>query len=230
MKKINILLVLTLLLILPIKALRADIVLNKMIVDFLPKGPKQENLDLFNRGKTIDYVSTKIFEIQNPGMKNEKRVEISKGNKNRLVIAPNKLTINPGTHKRFQFISTDKDLKKDKIYRVEIVPNISGIEAPKGSIGIKILVGYEVLAIVRPQKMDFKLKVVRDGENITFINEGNTNILLDNIKQCKTKNNCKTILANRLYAGNKITAKLAYKDKPVIAEMYYANEFKKETY
>lgn len=230
MKKVIFLFIFSLLLAFPIKKSNADIVLSKMILDFLPKNPRQENLDVFNNGEDIDYISTKIFEIQNPGMKNQKRVEVSKGSKDRLVIAPNKLSIAPKARKRFQFIITDENLKKDKIYRVEVVPNIAGVQNPEGGIGIKILVGYEVLVIVRPQKMDFNLKVVRGKDSITFTNKGNTNILLSDIKQCNSKNVCKTILADRLYAGNEITAKLIYNDRPVIAEMYYGDEFKKETY
>lgn len=211
--------------------LKAEIILDKVIVDFLPNQPKQQNIVVFDNDKDTEYVDTEIFEIVSPGMKDEKRVKVDKNTSNRLVVAPQKLTIGPNMKKRFQFIDgVSSDLKKDKIYRVTVSPKVAGIKASGGNIGIKLLIGYDVLVIIRPNKLNFSVDVKKDKNSITFKNIGNTNVLLENVKQCDEKGKCTNILSDRLYAGNQKIAKLIYPNKPVLVEMYYANELKKATY
>lgn len=212
-----------------ISTANAGIIVDKMVVDSFLKNSKQQNVFVYNDGDEIAYVAVEVFEIKNPGEEDEKRVPVDIKNENRLIVAPNKLTIEPSEKGRLQFIINDVNLKSDRIYRVSVIPKILGVELNSG-IGVKILIGYDLLVISRPDKPKFDLKVVRDKDSITFINDGNTNILLNNIKQCDNANNCSTILSKRLYAKNKLTAKLIYREKPIIAEMFYGEELKVEKY
>jgi Mat/Ecp fimbriae periplasmic chaperone len=212
-----------------ISTANAGIIVDKMVVDSFLKNSKQQNVFVYNDGDEIAYVAIEVFEIKNPGEEDEKRVPVDIKSGNRLIVAPNKLTIEPSEKGRLQFIINDTNLKNDRIYRVSVIPKISGVELNSG-IGIKILIGYDLLVISRPDKPKFDLKVLKDKDSITFINNGNTNILLNNVKQCDNTNNCTTILSKRLYAKNKLTAKLIYRGKPIIAEMFYGEEFKVEKY
>lgn len=138
----------------------ANIVLDKMVLDFLPKDPPQKNIIVFNSGDEVSYVSTEIFEIKNPGLSNEKRVAVVKKEKNRLIIAPSKIALEEQSKKGMQFISNEEDsLKTDRVYRVSVVPNVGEIRKDTNGIGIKILVGYDVLVIIRPKVLNFDLKV-----------------------------------------------------------------------
>ncbi|MDR2902275.1 MAG: hypothetical protein LBU87_04125 [Lactobacillales bacterium] len=207
----------------------ASIGVDKMVLEMDTAANTRQNVFVSNNGDKTAYVATDVFEIKNPGDENEERVPVNLKDKNRLIVAPNKLVIEPQDKKRIQFNTTDTNLEKDKIYRISVAPKISGIETDEG-VNIKILIGYDILAIVRPAKPVFDLKVDKKGGHITFKNNGNTNVLLASVKQCPQKDKCEMLLSRRLYAGNKAEIKLIDITKPVIAEIHYGDEIKTETY
>ena len=71
-------------------------------------------------------------------------------------------------------------------------------------MAFKLLIGYEVLVIVRPPKGKADLRVQRDGQTIVFENKGNSSVLIRKMEQCaKGEDECTQITGNRLYAGER---------------------------
>ena len=69
--------------------------------------------------------------------------------------------------------------------------------------GLKLVVGYDVLVIARPQNARPLLEVSRDGTAVEFRNVGNTNALLFNGRQCdEAETDCAELPSKRIYAGN----------------------------
>ncbi|MEM7020263.1 MAG: hypothetical protein AAF512_23340, partial [Pseudomonadota bacterium] len=107
--------------------------------------------------------------------------------------------------------------EKDLIYRVHIMPQVGEIEAE--AMAVKVVVGYDVLVIVRPPDAKPDVQVKRDGPKIEFTNHGNSNVLLNRIRQCnEEQSDCVEIKGNRLYAGESWELELP-RDKPV--EVYH---------
>jgi hypothetical protein len=72
------------------------------------------------------------------------------------------------------------------------------------------------MAIIQPNDAASTLNVQRNGTIVTFVNNGNTNVLLSDGKQCDPTNpaNCSDLTSRRLYANNEWQLELPY-DAPV---------------
>jgi len=207
----------------------ANIIPNIIIVDFKPNDSRQKNIEVYNDSDEIAYMSLNIQKVLNPGTKNERRILLE--DKKNLIVVPNKTSLKSKSKKIIRFISTENNLKEDSIYRVSLIPKVKGVKGETGIIGIKILLGYEVLVIVRPKNTNFDIKAERNKKNLIFRNNGNTNVLLNKVSQCDKKGqNCQNLLHKRLYAGNEIKVTLPYSETPVICEIYYADKSKKEVF
>ncbi|QMU61718.1 MAG: hypothetical protein GKR92_08420 [Gammaproteobacteria bacterium] len=84
--------------------------------------------------------------------------------------------------------------------------------AENNQVGVKIVIAYQVLVLAQPLNPKPDLIATRSGSTIRFKNNGNTNILLREGKQCPSKDSldeeCEIFKGNRLYAGNEWTIKL----------------------
>ena len=208
---------------------KANISISLTILDFLPKDSRQKNIELGNNKKDMSYIKSEVSEILNPGMPNQKRIPITRKNRGKLIISPLQLTMKPNERKIIRFISTEKNLKKDSVFRTTIVPLIKPKKDQQG-IGINVLIGYEVLTIIRPKNMIFDLNITRNikRNTITYKNNGNTNILLNKVVQCDEYGiDCQTLAHKRLYAGNTYTVSLPYYGAKITNEIQYANKTKR---
>ena len=217
-------------------AYASKIALSTVIVDFNAKNKKSKRfIDVvvtnISENETA-YVEVKVNEILNPGTDDEKRVEVEKGAKDSLIVSPQKMVIPPKAKKSLRFVTLHKDLKKDKIYRVNVAPVVGQVDA-EGSNFIKVLIAYDVLVIVRPDQEVVDFDVKRNGKKITFTNKGNTNVLFRRAEQCpKNSSNpeqCKIIPGHRLYADTSFTQDLPF-DTNVEYTYSVDGELKNATY
>jgi hypothetical protein len=74
-------------------------------------------------------------------------------------------------------------------------------ELAKDQSGLKVLVGYDVLALVRPTKSQSQVSGRWEGSALILKNDGNESVELIDGKQCSTPSQCETLPAKRLYAG-----------------------------
>lgn len=176
---------------------KAEFNVSSAILEFTSDGPRQQDVELISRSKDNDYVVAEIAEIVHPGMKDENRRKIDDPSSGILLVTPDKTILAGGSRKVMRFVLLKDPDAEEHIYRVAVKPVIKGVD--KGSkVGIKVLVGYEVLAIVRPANMNPAYTAVRQGKKFTVTNSGNTNILFQNGKQCET---CKLPPVVRVYPG-----------------------------
>jgi hypothetical protein len=140
----------------------------------------------------------------------EKRVEISKSPDATLILSPKRFILMPREKRMLRLLVLDGPQKKDKIYRVQVFPEVGVIKSDR--TGLKVLLGYGALIIVRPNIKEVKVTVNKKRKKIEFKNEGNTNVLFLEGKQCrKNGKDCKKISGKRLYADAVWTKKLPYK-------------------
>ena len=122
--------------------------------------------------------------------------------------------------------------EKERVYRVTFKPVVGELESEQ--IGIKVLIGYEVLILMQPAIPDPDLIVNRTGKTLSFANKGNTNVLLREGKQCaKNKSadsdECKSLRGKRLYPGNSWSLELPY-NKPVEYQISIGTKNSVKTY
>ena len=179
---------------------QAEFVISSAIVEFTKDGSSQQDIELVSRSKDKDYIVSEISEVLNPGTPDETRKIIDDPEQSRLLVTPDKTILTSGGSRVLRFVLL-KDLdQSEHIYRVAIKPVIKGIEN-KTKVGLKILIGYEVLVIMRPANAEPSFTAQRDGKIFTVINKGNTNILFENGTQCKSDETCPMPPVLRAYAG-----------------------------
>ena len=88
---------------------------------------------------------------------------------------------------------------------------------------LKVLLGYDVLVLTRPQRIAGEVTATRNGRKLVFHNESNTAQEIYDGKQCDTAGkNCKVLPATRLYSGAQWNVDLTY-DTPVEYRMTSGN-------
>ncbi len=179
----------------------AGIVLSRAVVDIMPGDASAQDIDIWNDGKEVAYVTVEPSEIVSPGLAGEVRTPITDPGVGGLLVTPQRLILQPGEHKLIRIAAIIPRGGRDRIYRVAVKPVAGPVSAPVTAL--KLLVGYDVLVIYRPAQPVVKLTGERNGNVLTLRNEGNSNVEIYEGKQCSTgrPGECAALPAKRLYPG-----------------------------
>lgn len=204
-----------------LSAASANMVLSEAIVHFEPGQPLRKDIEVENPGTENLYVEITPAVVLDPGTDNEKREIISDPRESGLLVTPNKIVVPPGGRKLVRLVSLDTLGESERVYRVTFKPVVGDLETEQ--IGIKVLIGYEVLILMQPASPEPNLIVERNNKTLSFSNKGNTNVLLREGKQCPenestNSENCESLRGKRLYPGNSWSVELPY-DKAVEYQM-----------
>ena len=192
---------------------RAEMILSHVIVDLAPGTVPSNDIEIWNTDEERLYVVVEPVEVISPGLPEEQRVQRPDPEQLGLLVTPNRLILEPGQRKRVRITALSPRGAVDRIYRVAIKP-VAGDLAAKAT-ALKVLVGYDVLVMLRPEEPTEQLSASRHGRTITFRNDGNTNIELFDGRQCDAKGGrCVDLPGKRLYAGAVWTLPLPY-DAPL---------------
>jgi P pilus assembly chaperone PapD len=216
---------------------QANIVLNKIIVNFDAGSISREDVEVWNSGKETLYVSTNVYSIKNPETENSEKIEQTDARTAGLIVSPNKIILQPNERKILRILAQATAMEKDLVYRVKIAPNAGELanadtDKAKKIAGVKILIGYEMLIFVRPPNPHGDLKVTRSDKKATFTNAGNTNLDLREVKICDADKvtNCQEIKAKRLYAGQIWTTDLPRADGVIVVRQSVGMEFSEQAF
>ncbi len=187
---------------------RAEFLISNAVIEFTADSPHQQDIELIGRGQEGDYIASEVTEVIHPGMPDERRQVLDNPSKAGLLVTPDKTILPAGAHKVLRFVLLKAPDAEEHIYRVAIKPVIKGLNG-NGKLGLKILVGYEVLVIVRPTPLQPDYKANRTGKTFTIQNTGNTDILFQAGQQC-VNDKCETPPVMRVYPEqtNKVTLPL----------------------
>ena len=194
----------------------ADMVLNKSIIYFEPGAPNREDLEIQNIGSDPLYIQITPKIVRNPGEENQSREVFDNPKKAGLLVSPNKLIVPPNGRKLLRFVNLNPTANEERVYRVSVTPVVGDVTAQKS--GVKILIGYEVLVLVHPEKGNYDLIHQRDENKLSITNQGNQNVLLRKGTQCppgvEDEELCTHFAGKRLYPGNTWSIDLEH-DYPV---------------
>ena len=203
--------------VLPISPAFANMVLSEAIIHFEPGKPLRKDIEVENPSSENLYVEISPKIVSEPGTKSEHRIDITDPRESGLLVTPNKIVVPPGGRKLVRLVSLEPLGEKERVYRVTFKPVVGDIESEH--IGIKVLIGYEVLVLMQPASPEPNLITKRSGKTLSFENKGNTNVLLREGKQCpdgesQDSEKCESLRGKRLYPGNSWSVELPY-NKPV---------------
>ena len=203
----------------------AEFMISSAIIEFNAGGPHQQDIDLISRGTANDYIVSEIQEIKNPGLNDESRYMVDDPTSSMLLVTPDRTILGAGSRKTLRFVLLKEPDIAEHIFRVAIKPVIKGIQND-GKVGLKVLIGYEVLVIVRPTLARPSYKAARSGRRLQISNTGNTNILFQNAQQCPPEPaRCKAAPVARVYPGEATTVTLPL-DAPATYSVWDGKEAK----
>lgn len=180
----------------------AEFTVNSAIVEFTADGLRQQDIELTSRSQANDYIVSEIHEVIHPGQPDETRRLLDDPAQAGLLVTPDKTVLTAGGRKILRFVLLREPDSQEHIYRVAVKPVVNGVE-DSNKVGVKILIGYEILVIVRPAALAPSYQAQRQGKNFIVVNNGNTNILFQNGQQCTAPGNCKIPPVLRVYPGGR---------------------------
>ncbi len=203
----------------------SDMVLNKMVLDFSAEGVRRDDVSVYNSGDKRLYLVVQAEKVVSPGMKAEHREAYHNPKELGLLVTPKRMILEPKQRRLIRIVAINPPSKQEFIYRITIKPVSGKIKTTQTMINV--VVGYELLVILRPIQAKSDLKVLRQAKKILFHNQGNTNVLLSRGEQCdENAQNCQTLPVKRVYPGAKWQVDLPYRDTPV---RYYLQTVGKNT-
>lgn len=177
----------------------ADLVLSKLIVELQPGTHMREDLEVWNDSPDRTYVAIEPREIINASLPTQSVRQDPDPEKLGLLVAPWRMILEPGQRKLIRIASVSGTTDREHVYRVTVKPVIGGIESEDS--GLKVLVGYDVLVLVRPAQPVPNVAASRNGRKLTFSNSGNVSVEVVNGRQCNTSAQCTELPGKRLYPG-----------------------------
>jgi P pilus assembly chaperone PapD len=169
-------------------------------VELEPGKNSRKDIELWNNSGERYFVEITPAEILSPGLPSERRREVPNPEQLGLLVSPNRMILEPGQHKVIRVAAIVSPVERERVYRVTVKPVVGDIA--DGQAGLKILVGYDVLTLVRPSNPIPKIIGEREGRSLIIRNEGNSSAELLNGKQCATPGkSCTPLRGKRLYPG-----------------------------
>ena len=189
-------------------AVQADMSLDRSILIFDAQSSPRQDVEVTNTGSENLYLETEILRVDRPGTDAETRERVLDPDAIKLLVTPARLIVPPGARRLLRVVSLEAPGDVDQIYRINVRPVVGPLEA--STTAVKVVIAYQLLVILRPANPRPELGWERQGRRITFINQGNSNVLLFNGVQCPPEGgDCIELnQAQRLYAGNSWTLEL----------------------
>ena len=185
----------------------AELAVSQLIVEFKSDAPRTADIDVANNGEERSYVVVEPKEIVHPGMPGEERLAMPDPSKLGLLTSPARFILEPGQRRTLRIAAIAAAADEERVYRVTVKP-VTGKVAGDES-GLKLLIGYDLLVLVRPAIIRTAVRPDRVGGKLTLTNSGNASVELTEGKQCDVSGkNCQPLPAKRLYVGASWTQQL----------------------
>lgn len=180
---------------------RAELVLSQLVVELVPGQQDRADIEVLNRGAERAFVTLEPREVVDPGTPGQAARTDPDPEKLGILVSPERMVLEPG-ERRLMRIAELAPPERERVYRVRVEPVVGKLSS--GSSGLKILVGYDVLVLVRPSSPRPHVTGTRSGTGLELVNDGNVSVELLGGRACDASmRNCTDLPGGRLYAGAK---------------------------
>lgn len=185
----------------------ADLVLSQLIVELQPAKQVRDDVEIWNSSPERSYVAIEPREIVNPALPSQSDRKDPDPQKLGLLVSPARMILEPGQRKLLRIAMLSPDPGKEHVYRVTVKPVVGGIKS--NDTGLKVVIGYDVLVLVRPAQPNPRVTALRRGRELTFSNSGNVSVEIVDGQQCASaQTKCSQLPGKRLYPGASWTVDL----------------------
>lgn len=186
----------------------AELVLSELIVDLQHGKQARDDVEIWNKSDERSYVAVEPREIVDPSLSTQKDRRDPDPEKLGLLVSPARMILEPGQRKLLRIATLAPASESEHVYRVTVRPVVGNVDSTNS--GLKILVGYDLLVLVRPTNPVVNVTASRNGRSLTFSNRGNVSVELVDGTQCQeAHSNCVQFPGKRLYAGASWTVELS---------------------
>ncbi len=187
----------------------ADLVVNRSIVE-MAHGETRADIVLINSDSTENlYIQVDPHIVLNPGETDQAMNKLTAEDNAGLLVSPNRLVIPPEGRSLVRVLNLDAAADAERIYRINFIPISPPVEIESPAEDtvrsrLEVVVAYQVLVIVQPDKPVAVHSVVRNGTEAIFRNDGNSNYLMSDGEQCNPADaaDCRQLPDHRVYPGN----------------------------
>ena len=183
---------------LPVAA-QAELVLSQLVVDLAPGAQQRADIEVWNSSEERAYVATEPSEILEAGRPGESRIVEVDPEKRGLLVSPSRMILEPGQRRLIRIVPMGPHGPRERVYRVTVKPVAGELSAEDS--GLKLLIGYDVLVLLRAADARPDVTAVRSGKRLTLRNAGDASVELLDGKQCDAAKHCVELPGKRLYAG-----------------------------
>lgn len=179
---------------------QAELTVSELIVELQPGTHAREDVEVWNNAPERSYVAVEPREIVDPASPSSRARRDPDPEELGLLASPERMVLEPGQRKLLRIASLSTDPSRERVYRVTVKPVVGGI--PSDDSGLKILVGYDLLVLVRPAQPTPRVTASRSGRKLTFTNSGNVSVEIVDGRQCNADHAaCSPLPGKRLYVG-----------------------------
>ncbi len=183
-------------------------VLDRAVIEFTPGRFDREDVVITNPDDETMYIEVEVAEILRPGQPGEERVAIRNPRDVHVLATPSRLVLPPGASKLVRLVNLGGHDDVERVYRVHVRPIPPEMEAQR--TGIKLLVAFDLLVLIAPDRPTRELAASRTGRELELENRGSANVLMRRGVQCRDdsqlddpeEGDCIELDGRRLYAGN----------------------------
>ena len=129
-------------------AAHAELVLSELIVELQPGKQVRDDLEVWNNAPERAFVAVEPREIVNPSLPSRSDRRDPDPEKLGILVSPSRMILEPGERRLLRIAALSWSMAQEHVYRVTVKPVVGGVEAKDS--GLKLLVGYDVLVLVRP--------------------------------------------------------------------------------
>jgi P pilus assembly chaperone PapD len=185
----------------------ADIMLSELIVDLQPARQIRDDIEVWNNSPDRTFVAVEPREIVDPSLSTQTTRQDPDPEKLGILVAPARMILEPGQRKLIRIAAINTSASREHVYRVTVKPVAGPLQSNES--GLKIMVGYDVLVLVRPTQPVANVTAVRNGRRLKFDNKGNVSVELVDGRQCAAgRSQCTDLPGKRLYSGASWTVDL----------------------
>ena len=178
----------------------AGIAVSQMVIDLKAGESRAVDVEIVNDGDERSYVSIEPRAIVDPGTPRERAATSPDPEQLGLLVSPNRLILEPRQRRRLRIAALGQPGASERVYRVTVKP-VAG-EVSGSDSGLKLLVGYDLLVLVRPDHARPQISASRSDGSLVITNGGNSSVELTEGKQCEEGGKaCRPLPGKRLYAG-----------------------------
>jgi len=183
----------------PWSSARADLVVSQLVVELNPTQSARADVEVWNNGSERAYIAVEPREVIGAGTPSQSARTDPDPEKLGLLVAPSRMILEPG-QRRLVRVASIAPAEREHVYRVTIRPVLG--QLTPGPSGLKLLLGYDMLVLVRPADPRPHVSGSRSGDRLTLTNDGNASVELVDGQACPpSEAKCQELPGGRLYVG-----------------------------